>query len=109
MTHDFALLECYDLPPADNGSVAFITYQSENHSCMISVQSERPFYISAPYEPPTDGRKHNFKIAVCLAVVFAKPPWLNEWLRYQKAIGIDHIHMTADDLFVKAGGFRNKY
>ena len=109
LTHDFVLLECYDLSPVDNGSVAFITYQSENHSCMISVQSERPFHISAPYKPPTDGRKHNFKIAVCLAVVFAKPPWLNEWLQYQKTIGIDHIHMIVDDSFVKAGGFRNKY
>ena len=117
LTHDFVLLECYDLPPVDNGSVAFITYKTlepdcnsaKNHSCTISVQSERPFYISAPYKPPTDGQKYNFKIAVCLAVVFAKPPWLNEWLRYQKGIGIDHIHMIADDSFEKAGGFRNKY
>ena len=117
LTHDFVLLECYDLLHVNNGSVAFITYKTlepdcnsaKNHSCIISVQSERPFYISAPYKPPTDGRKHNFKIAVCLAVVFAKPPWLSEWLQYQKTIGIDHIHMIADDSFVKAGGFRNKY
>ena len=117
LTHDFVLLECYGLPSVDNGSVAFITYKTlasgcnsaENHSCMISVQSERPFYISPPYKPPTDGRKYNFKIAVCLAVVFARPPWLKEWLQYQKAIGIDHIHMIADDSFVKAGGFRNRY
>ena len=116
LTHDFVLLECYDLPPVDNGSVAFITYNisesTQNDPGEMqtkSVQSERPFYISTPYEPPTDGRKHNFKVAVCLAVVFAKPPWLNEWLQYQKTIGIDHIHMIADDSFVKAGGFRNKY
>ena len=116
LTHDFVLLECYDLPPVDNGSVAFITYNisepTQNNPGEMqtkSVQSERPFYISAPYEPPTDGRKYNFKIAVCLAVVFVKPPWLNEWLQYQKTIGIDHIHMIADNSFVKAGGFRNKY
>ena len=117
LTHDFVLLECYGLPSVDNGSVAFITYKTlasgcnsaEKHSCTISVQSERPFYISAPYKPPTDGRKYNFKIAVCLAVVFARPPWLKEWLQYQKAIGIDHIHMIADDSFEKAGGFRSWY
>ena len=114
LTHDFVLLECYDLPPVDNGSVAFITYKTslstQKDPCETkSVQSERPFYISTPYKPPTDGRKYSFKIAVCLAVVFAKPPWLNEWLRYQKVIGIDHIHMIADDTFEKDGGFRNKY
>ena len=74
-----------------------------------SVISERPLYISPLYKPPTDGRKYNFRIAVCLGVVYESPPWLNEWLRYQKAIGIDHIHMIADDTFEEAGGFKNEY
>ena len=116
LTHDFVLLECYDLPPVDNGSVAFITYNTsvstQNDPCKKqtkSVISERPLYISPLYKPPTDGRKYNFRVAVCLAVVYESPPWLNEWLRYQKAIGIDHIHMIADDTFEKAGGFKNEY
>ena len=116
LTHDFVLLECYDLPPVDNGSIAFITYNTsvstQNDPCKMhtkSVISERPLYISPLYKPPTDGRKYNFRIAVCLGVVYESPPWLNEWLRYQKAIGIDHIHMIADDTFEEAGGFKNEY
>ena len=116
LTHDFVLLECYDLPPVENSTVAFITYNTsvstQNDLCNIhtkSVLSERPLHTSTPYKPPTDGRKYNFTIAVCLAVVYDTPPWLNEWLQYQKAIGIDHIHMIADDTFEKAGGFKNEY
>ena len=50
LTHDFVLLECYDLPPVDNSSVAFITYNiseptqnNPGEMQTISVQSERPF------------------------------------------------------------------
>ena len=66
LTHDFVLLECYDLPSVDNDTVAndtvaFITYMTsvsaENDLCNIhtkSVLSERPLHTSTPYKPPTD-------------------------------------------------------
>lgn len=116
LTHDFVLLECYDLPPVDNGSVAFITYRTPSNPATINERtksvkalSERPYHIPAPYEPPKDGRKYKFKLAVCVAVVYEHPPWLNEWLQYQKTIGVDHIHMIADNTFEEAGGFENEY
>ena len=30
---------------------------------------------------------------------------LYQWLRYQKTIGVDHVHMIAEDTFVTTGGF----
>ena len=32
---------------------------------------------------------------------------LYHWLRYQKTIGVDHVHMIAEDTFVKTGGFNH--
>ena len=112
LTHDFVLLECYDLPPVDNGSVAFITYKHSRFNTEWSRRNTNNFsaiWTSLIHFCSLRASNWWTKAQLCLAIVFVKPPWLNEWLQYQKTIGIDHIHMIADNSFVKAGGFRNKY
>ena len=105
LTHFLAMVDCYDLP-VKNGSNASITYRTEENSTPIAVQSERPLIISQKSE--RRGNPGIPTIAVCV-IVFHKPMFLNQWLRYQKTIGVDHIYMIAEDSFIKAGGLRNAY
>jgi len=106
-THDFLFIDCFDLP-AENGSTAFIIYKPSSNSVAVSTESERPLHIPAPHVPPRSGQ--NFTVATCLAVLFGPHPhFINEWLNYQRTIGIDHIHIIAEDSFENAGGFKNPY
>ena len=105
LTHFLAMVDCYDLA-VENGSNASITYRTDENSTPITVQSEHPLIISKKSE--RSGIHGTPRIAVCV-IVFHKPMFLNEWLLYQKTIGIDHIYMIAEDSFIKAGGFRNSY
>lgn len=106
-THDFLFIDCFDLP-AQNGSTAFIIYKPSSNSVAVSTESEQPLHIPAPRVPPRSGQ--NFTVATCLAVLFGPHPhFIDEWLHYQRTIGIDHIHIIAEDSFEKAGGFNNPY
>ena len=46
-----------------------------------------------PVSPSSD----NFTIAVCRVPHFNDPPFMLEWLRFQKTIGVDHVHLIADE------------
>ena len=90
-----------------NGSRAFLLYKrSANDSTITCVESERPLMIPAPYRPPA--KNHTFSVALCCAPIFGTPVLLTEWLQYQKTLAFDHVHLIADDSFVKAGGLENK-
>ena len=107
LTHDFAFVDCFDLP-AENGSRAFLIYKTSKNSVPVSTESERPFFIPTPHVTPRRGQ--SFTVASCLAVLFGPHPhFLNEWLHYQRTIGIDHVYIIAEDSFEKAGGFKDPY
>ena len=98
LTHDEIMLDCFDLP-AQNGSPAFIIYKPNFHSSLARIaHSEHPFLIPAPLQRHYS-HNYNFKILSCVKI-FRTPIWLVEWLHYQKAIGIDHVHMTVQNLFL---------
>ena len=106
LSHDTVFIDCFDLP-VQNGSRAFVLYKrSANDSTITCVESERPLMIPAPYRAPA--KNHNFSVALCCAPIYGMPPLLTEWLRYQKTLAFDHVHLIADDSFVKAGGLQNK-
>ena len=107
LSHDTVFIDCFDLPTVQNGSRVFVLYKkSTNDSTVTCVESERPLIIPAPYRPPA--KNHNFSVALCCAPIFGTPVLLTEWLRYQKTLAFDHVHLIADDSFVKAGGLENK-
>ena len=107
LTHDFAFVNCFDLP-AENNSRAFLLYKRYKGSATMSIESERPFFIPAPHVSPQNGQ--TFTVAACLAVLFGPhPSFLKEWLHYQRTIGINHVYIIAEDSFVKAGGFEDPY
>ena len=107
LSHDTVFVDCFDVPVVHNGSRAFVLYKrSANDSTILCVESERPLMIPAPYRPPA--KNHNFSVALCCAPIFGTPVLLTEWLRYQKTLAFDHVHLIADESFVKAGGLENK-
>lgn len=115
LTHDFVLLDCYNVPVETSStsvshfSNAFLIYRTEgNQSKLITVQSEHPFMIPAHHQPPSNSG-YKFSVAVCVAVLFGQPPSFTEWLRYQKAIGVDHIHIIAEDSFTKGCASNDPY
>ena len=106
LSHDTVFVDCFDLP-VKNGSRAFVLYKHSTEDCTLTcVESERPLMIPAPYRAPAKG--HKFSVALCCAPIFGTPVLLTEWLRYQKTLAFDHVHLLADDSFVKAGGLENK-
>ena len=107
LSHDTVFVDCFDVPVVQNGSRAFVLYKrSANDNTILCVESERPLMISGPYRPPA--KNHNFSVALCCAPIFETPVLLTEWLQYQKTLAFDHVHLIADDSFVKAGGLENK-
>ena len=106
LSHDTVFVDCFDLP-VQNGSRAFVLYKHSTMDCTLTcVESERPLMIPAPYRAPA--KNHKFSVALCCAPIFGTPVLLTEWLRYQKTLAFDHVHLIADDSFVKAGGLENK-
>lgn len=84
------MVHCYDLP-VHNGSTAFIIYKlSQSSSLQIVAQS--PHRLMIPGAPQS---QVEIKIVTC-SRVFNRPLWLVEWLRYQKTIGVDHVHIITD-------------
>ena len=109
INHEEVLVDCYDLPIV-NGSMGYIMYKTSENSKVEIAASERPLVIPSPRVPPTSeqGKKYNMSIVAC-AKIFNRPPWMKEWLQYQKTIGIDHVHLDAEDTFVKNGETRQPH
>ena len=107
-THEEILVNCFDLPVND-GSKAFIVYRKSKDAENITMaESEFPLMIPLPRQAPSKAHNYKFTILTCTKV-FGRPPWLTEWLHYQKALGVDHVHLAAEDSFVRLGGMQNQY
>ena len=104
LTHDDAWVVCYNLP-AHQGSRTFVLFNDKTRG-ILKIETERRLYI------PSRTAKENFtsgwksSVLVC-TTMFGKPPWLREWLVYQKTIGVDFIHIYAQESFIAEGGANN--
>lgn len=108
LTHTMAVVDCFNLPSnLANGSNATIRYRTSSGGAVMEVPSERPFVLPLTATPAS--RTRPYKIAACLAVVYGRPPFLGSWLRYQRAIGVSHVHMIAEAAFVADGGLRDTF
>ncbi len=100
--HEEVLVHCYDVP-VENYWEAYLYYKtSANDTTEKRVESIRPLIIPAPRIKPTsnEGLKYNLTVLTCTKV-YGNPPWLREWLEYQMSIGVDHVHLTADESFFR--------
>ena len=98
-SHTLAMVDCFDLP-AQNGSRAALLYKTSENGIVIPAESERPVIVFVPLQQKTnDHGKSQYKVAACIGVVYGSPHYLKDWLNYQRTIGVDHVHMIAEDSF----------
>ena len=97
------IVECYDLPVV-KGSSGFVMYKTGHDSPIYSVESEHPIYFPAPRVKPTG--EHNFTVLTCSKVHDKGVTWLPEFVRYQRTLGVDHVHINILDTFIKDGGLQ---
>ena len=105
INHEEAFVECFDMP-AKNGSNGYIHFKRDENSPIEIAASERPLLIlQRKVKPLTpEAKKYGFTIAACAKIFGSRPPWLEEWLLYQRALGVQHVHLDAEDSFKLAGG-----
>ena len=86
LTHEEILITCYDAPVLDSGSTAFVYYYQ---SLSAIVPTERRVTVTYPGKTLSTYRARN-TVVVC-TTCFGRPPWLSQWLRYQKTLGVDLV------------------
>ena len=97
--HEQVMIDCFDVS-AENGSRAYISFKQFNSTTVVVVESERPLFIPAPHVPP---RNNKTVTVMACALIYGTPPVLDNWLRYQKTIGVDHVYLIAEKSFGDAG------
>ena len=107
LTYDVAMVDCFDLP-VKAGLKAFLWYTSNqanmSNTDLIRVESEYPLFVPAP---KITHNEEDIKIVTCVGPVRDLPPYFNEFVRYQKYLGVDHIYMIGEDSFIRKGGFQS--
>ena len=61
-------------------------------------------FVPAPRVKPTG--EHNFTVVTCVKVHDKGATWIPEFICYQRTIGVDHVHITVLDTFVKNREFK---
>ena len=106
-THDVTIVDCFDLP-VKSGLKAFIWYKIKRANSrtadLIRVESEEPCFVPTPKQSLN---KDDVKIVTCMSTLWGFPPYLNEFIRYQKYLGVDHIHITGEDSIIRNGIFQS--
>ena len=95
------MLECFDVPLSP-GDQAFVEYKT-SHNTTVVIHTTRPVVIPEPRITPNG--PNNISVVVCTKAYNRGVTWLPEFLRYQKALGVDHVHLAVLDEFIKDNGF----
>lgn len=100
------IIMCYDLPVVEGINV-FVIYRTSNKSDEnIYVESEHSLVVPAPRANPTG--KHDITVVTCTKAHDKGVTWFPEFIRYQKTIGVDHVHVSILDTFIKDGGLKER-
>ena len=114
VTQNVAFVDCFDVYGVRDGDPAFLAFSNLEFGSLkvesVEVQSQRSLIVPQSLEnskvPPSQPL-----VVTCLSTVRvgeippSKDGMLYQWLRYQKTIGVDHVHMIAEDTFAATGGF----
>jgi hypothetical protein len=101
-THDDVLVVCYDTPGLNNSEVSIVYKNPENESLFISVASEYRLLI------PKERKSLNSTVMVC-TTVFDTPPHFGAWIRYQKTLRVDMVHINAHESFLSSRSFNDSF
>ena len=97
-------LHCYNMT-GKNGSEVFVVYKTAQNSSEIKVVSRYPLYIPAPRVTPS--REYNFTVVTCTKIHNRGASFIHEFVQYQKTLGVDHVHVSILDQFIKDNGFQD--
>ena len=104
-TYNNTLIFCYDTPPSENGSKVELVYKDPLNHEFIRAETEYPLYIP----PSTRVETPRTPSVIACATVFGNPPYFEQWLRYQKKIGVDMVYLNAQESFVEGPTFNDSF
>ena len=100
-THDDVLIFCYDAPAFNNNKVSIVYVNPENVTELIAVESEHPLFV------PNETNSHS-SVMAC-TTVFDTPPHFGAWIRYQKTLGVDMVHINAQESFLNSNSSKDAF
>lgn len=94
-THRVVVVQCMDFPIQSiiNGSSTGLIYRKEGEDHYSRVETEKPLNLGRT--TPSGGKGSIF---VC-STLFGHPERLDNWLKYQKTLGVDSVHFNVDKSF----------
>ncbi len=93
LTHEEVMIVCYDLKVSEN-STAFVRYRPGNLTRAVTST------INVTYTKRRNKADYANKVVIC-TTCYGKPPFLKEWLMYQKGIGANLVQMYVEDSFMR--------
>ena len=100
LTHDLVMVDCFGLRNTNSGIPAFLWYRLMDGGDLYRVESEQPYFVPLRKK---DEKQDNLMIVVCMAVLYRLPPFIKEFVRYYKSLGVDHIYMMVEESFLRFG------
>jgi hypothetical protein len=109
LSHDVAMVDCFGLPNTPSGSRAFLWYQhsvggGDTQHRLNRVESEQRYFVPPPKQTRNDD---DLRVVVCMGTIRDVPPYMNDFIRYYKHLGVDHIYMTGEESFFRSGVLQN--
>ncbi len=95
-THFFAMIYCFGFQKraVQGGGTVSVIYRTERNGSYRSASTE-----SSLSDEVHSVRPNSSSVVVC-ATMYGHPSRFDEWLRYQKTIGIDMVHVSAQVSFM---------
>ena len=98
LTHKYIVVRC-SAPFSYSPSHAALLYKTEPNGVILSAVSENPPTVNVMPQRSNERKT----IVSCLAPGYGNPRLLPHWIRYERTIGVSHIHVIADQSFVESG------
>ncbi len=96
-THSLVFVFCIFVTPEAivNGASVKLIHKRSSDDCYSRVETEFPLVVRRDYKHFEKGPN---SVVICIAL-FGNPPYFNEWLKYQKHLGADLVHIATDSSF----------
>ena len=111
-SHRIAVIECEYLPELiTNGSIVKILYKkSSNHMFYNRVETEMPLLVTNLGVNPSRPTQGLGSVVAC-STVYGHPEaeGLDNWLRYQRTLGVDLVHLDVDVTFYEGVNLSKVY
>lgn len=99
-THCLVIVQCIGLPQESiiNGSYAKLLYKREEDNYYSRVESEEKLILPSSMNVRSTPSRGKGSTVVC-TTLYGLPKWFDEWLKYQKTIGVDMVHLNVHSSF----------